>query len=100
MIDDNSVTHLLLVWYLWKIINFSLFLIRKYSIERRTVSLNIPYFVKDNFHTEYQGSLGRLEASVEEEYVTTLKHACYRERNYSKCNENYFDYSFNKFMSG
>lgn len=64
------------------------------------MSLNIPYFVKDNFHTEYQGSVGRLEASVEEEYVTTLKHACYRERNYSKCNENSFDYSFNKCMSG
>lgn len=64
-------------------------------IERRTVSLNIPYYVKDNFHSEYQGSLGRLEASVEEEYLTTLKHACFRERNYSMNIQNYlFRYKF------
>jgi len=55
---------------------------QKYSTERRTYSLNIPYYVKDNFHSEYQGSLGRLEASVEEEYTNNIKHACYRERNY------------------
>lgn len=57
---------------------------RKYSIERRTVSTNIPYFVKDNFHSEYQGSLGRLEATVEDEFKTNLRYACNRERNYSK----------------
>lgn len=37
----------------------------------------------ENFH-EYQGSLGRLEAAVEDEYKTNLRYACNRERNYSK----------------
>lgn len=56
----------------------------KYSIQRKTNTYKVTYFVKDNFHAEYQGSLGRLESSVEEEYVTNLKHSCYREKNYSK----------------
>ena len=56
---------------------------RKYTIERRTVATNIPYFVTENFH-EYQGSLGRLEAAVEDEYKTNLRYACNRERNYSE----------------
>lgn len=51
---------------------------------RKTNTFKIEYWVKDNFHTEYQGSLGRLEASVEEEYINNMKGACYRERNYSK----------------
>lgn len=44
----------------------------------------MPYYVKDNFHSEYQGSLRRLELSVEEEYLTNLRHNCYREKNYSE----------------
>lgn len=48
------------------------------------MNLRVPYYVKDSFHNEYQGSIRRLEASVEEEYVTNLRHACYREKNYSK----------------
>lgn len=58
---------------------------RKFSVARKTNQLKIPYYVKENFHSEYQGSVGRLEASVEEEYLNNLKHSCYRERNYSKC---------------
>jgi DnaJ family protein B protein 12 len=57
---------------------------RKFPIQRKTLNLKVPYFVKENFHTEYQGSLRRLEISVEEEYVTNLRHSCYREKNYSK----------------
>lgn len=57
---------------------------RKYTIHRRTNTYKISYYVKDNFHSEYQGSLGRLEASVEEEYINNLKNSCYRERSYSK----------------
>lgn len=54
----------------------------KYSVSRTTQGLKVPYYVKENFHTEYQGSLRRLEISVEEEYLNNLRHACYRERNY------------------
>ncbi|KAJ8939532.1 hypothetical protein NQ314_011099 [Rhamnusium bicolor] len=48
----------------------------------KTQNLNVPYYVKENFHTEYQGSVRRLELSVEEEYISNLRHACYREKNY------------------
>lgn len=58
---------------------------RKYPIQRITQALKVPYYVKKNFHTEYQGSVQRLEMSVEEEHVTNLQHACYREKNYRKC---------------
>lgn len=57
---------------------------QKFSVARKTNQLKIPYYVKDNFHSEYQGSVGRLEASVEEEYLNNLKHSCYRERNYKE----------------
>lgn len=51
---------------------------------RKTNSLRVPYYVKDNFHTDYQGSIKRLEASVEEEYIHNLKSTCYKEKSYSK----------------
>lgn len=54
----------------------------KYSVKRITNSLKIPYYVKDNFYSEYQGSVARLEESVEEEMINHLKQACSRERNY------------------
>ncbi|XP_053679797.1 dnaJ homolog subfamily B member 14-like [Anopheles nili] len=54
----------------------------KFSVERRTLNLHIPYYVKKNFQSEYQGSLGRLEHSVEEEYVTYMKRSCSNERAY------------------
>lgn len=56
----------------------------KYPVLRKTHNLNIPYYVKDNFHLEYQGSVKRLEMSVEEDYIQTLKHACYREKSYKE----------------
>jgi len=57
---------------------------QKFSVARKTQNFKIPYYVKENFHSEYQGSVGRLEASVEEDYLTNLKHSCYRERNYKE----------------
>lgn len=57
---------------------------RKFSIQRKTMNLKIPYYVKENFHTEHQGSMRRLEMSVEEDYLQNLRQACYREKNYSK----------------
>ena len=54
----------------------------KYNTERRTMLHKIPYYVKENFISDYQGSLGRLENSVEEEYIVGMKRACYNERIY------------------
>jgi len=63
---------------------YSLTASSKFPVIRNTMNLHVPYYVKENFHTEYQGSLRRLEASVEEEYVTNLRHSCYREKNYKE----------------
>ncbi|XP_067615136.1 dnaJ homolog subfamily B member 12 [Eurosta solidaginis] len=54
----------------------------KYAVKRETNRLKVPYYVKNNFHTEYQGSVGRLEESVEEDFIDHLKYSCSRERNY------------------
>ncbi|XP_065161971.1 dnaJ homolog subfamily B member 12 [Atheta coriaria] len=54
----------------------------KYPIVRKTHNLGVEYFVKETFHSDYQGSVRRLEVSIEEEYMTNLRHACYREKNY------------------
>jgi len=56
----------------------------KYSMVRRTGTLKVPYYVKPDFSTEYQGSLYRLEAEVEEEYVRHLRNACLKERTYKE----------------
>ncbi|XP_053617319.1 dnaJ homolog subfamily B member 14 [Plodia interpunctella] len=61
---------------------FSLTPSSKYPVPRETVNLKVPYYVKENFHTDYQGSLRRLEMAIEEEYIVGLRHACQRERNY------------------
>ncbi|XP_053967444.1 dnaJ homolog subfamily B member 12 [Anastrepha ludens] len=54
----------------------------KYPILRETQHLSVPYYVKSNFEADYQGSLGRLENSVEEDFIYTMKQNCYRERSY------------------
>lgn len=54
----------------------------KFPVQRNTVNLKIPYYVKENFHNEYQGGLRRLEMTIEEEYISNLRHACYKERVY------------------
>ncbi|XP_014371160.2 dnaJ homolog subfamily B member 14 [Papilio machaon] len=61
---------------------FSLTANSKYPVPRETVNLKVPYYVKENFHTDYQGSVRRLEMAIEEEYIVGLRHACQRERNY------------------
>ncbi|GAB0094482.1 dnaJ homolog subfamily B member 12 [Sergentomyia squamirostris] len=57
---------------------------QKYSVMRKTANWKVPYYVKDNFHSEYQGSVSRLEVAVEEEYFQHLKHKCFRERQYKE----------------
>ncbi|XP_031626442.1 dnaJ homolog subfamily B member 14-like [Contarinia nasturtii] len=54
----------------------------KYNVIQRTHHLNIPYYVRDTFKKEYQGSLHRLENSIEEEYIMVMKQNCMRERSY------------------
>lgn len=66
---------------------FCFFFFSKYNVRRQTQHLSVPYYVKENFDGDYQGSLARLENSVEEDYIYTMKQHCFRERNYRKLNE-------------
>lgn len=52
----------------------------KYPVEKHTTTLRVPYYVKENFNDYYDGNVRRLEANIEEEYVSMLRHNCYRER--------------------
>lgn len=72
------------------------FVHRKYSVSRTTQGLKIPYYVKENFHSEYQGSLRRLEISIEEEFMNSLRQTCAREKSYSMYIE-LFSFVFNVF---
>lgn len=55
---------------------------------QRTHHLNVPYYVRDTFKKEYQGSLHRLESNIEEEYIMVMKQNCMRERSYREYIEN------------
>ena len=56
----------------------------KYSTQRKTSNMRISYYVKENFHTEFTGSLRKLELNVEEEYMNNLRNACFREKSYKE----------------
>lgn len=56
----------------------------KFPIKKITKNLAVPYYVKESFHVTYTGSHKRLEASVEEEFISNLRNACLRERQYRK----------------
>lgn len=56
----------------------------KYSTQRKTTNMRISYYVKENFHTEFTGSLRKLELNVEEDYMNNLRNACFREKSYKE----------------
>lgn len=56
----------------------------KYSTERLTNNLKVPYFVKDDFHVDSKYDLRRIERQVEEEYVSNLRTSCFKEKSYKE----------------
>jgi len=56
----------------------------KFHIQRKTTNFAVTYYVKDNFRTEYTGSLKKLERQIEEEYVQGLRNNCFREKSYKE----------------
>ncbi|BFZ02916.1 hypothetical protein BsWGS_05955 [Bradybaena similaris] len=63
---------------------FSLQKTDKYRVERKTSSMHLTYFVKDDFRVEFASDLRRIERAVEEEYIGQLRTNCFRERNYKE----------------
>jgi len=56
----------------------------KYNIQRKTTNMKISFYVKENFHSEFTGSLRKLERQIEEEYIQHLRNACFREKAYKE----------------
>ncbi|KAJ0169744.1 hypothetical protein K1T71_014350 [Dendrolimus kikuchii] len=55
----------------------------KYPVPRETDNLKVPYYVKENFHTDYQGSMRRLEMAIEEEYIKNYRESmAWKARNF------------------
>lgn len=58
---------------------------RKYTNLRTTRDTKIQYYVKPDFRPPKGDSeLDKLEASVIEEYISDLRHQCYREQQYKE----------------
>lgn len=63
---------------------YSLSRTQKYNVKRGTQDLDVPYFVKETFANDFQGNLKRLEAGIEDEYITNTRSECYKQRNYKE----------------
>ncbi|XP_052762567.1 dnaJ homolog subfamily B member 12-like isoform X2 [Mya arenaria] len=63
---------------------FSLQRSDKYSAQRKSQNLKIPYYVKQDFVSNFAGDLRRIERQVEEEFVSNLRQNCWRERSYKE----------------
>lgn len=65
----------------------------KYSEERFTRDLRVPYFVKSDFMSNYRNKLQQVEHQVEDEYISQLRMNCYKERSQS---ESFYNFSIAK----
>ncbi|KAK0046189.1 calcium/calmodulin-dependent protein kinase type 1 [Biomphalaria pfeifferi] len=63
---------------------FSLQRTDKYVMEMKTSNLKVPYYVKEDFKSEFKSDLRRIERAVEDEYIGQLRSNCFRERNYKE----------------
>ncbi|XP_021948301.1 dnaJ homolog subfamily B member 14 isoform X2 [Folsomia candida] len=63
---------------------YSLTRTQKYNVKRATGELEVPYYVKETFVADFQGNLKRLEAGIEEEYISNLRNECFKQRNYKE----------------
>merc|ERR1711915_1126691 len=58
--------------------------IHEYNIQRKTSNMRISYYFKESFHSEFTGSLRKLERQIEEESIQDLRNACFREKAYKE----------------
>ncbi|XP_060065641.1 dnaJ homolog subfamily B member 14-like [Ylistrum balloti] len=63
---------------------FNMHKTEKYAVQRKTGNLQVPYYVKRDFRVEFKSDLRRLERQVEEEYISSLRQNCWRERSYKE----------------
>jgi len=47
----------------------------------KTLKLKVLYYVQDSFHRDFnKHAISRIEEQIEAEYITSLRHNCFRER--------------------
>ncbi|KAI2804708.1 DnaJ (Hsp40), sub B, member 12 [Blomia tropicalis] len=56
----------------------------KYPYQRITQNLKVPYYVKETFERDYKGNIKQVEVHVEENYISNLQSACFKEQNYKE----------------
>lgn len=55
---------------------------RSYVLPRFTKDLRVPYYVKQNFESDYRHKIRQIEQHVEDEYVNLIRMNCYKEKNH------------------
>ncbi|CAN7994194.1 unnamed protein product [Ixodes hexagonus] len=63
---------------------YSLVRTAKYQYERKTLNLELSYFVKENFMQEHRSNIYRVEMEVESDHIANLRSSCFREKNYKE----------------
>nr|CDS18886.1 DnaJ protein subfamily B 2 [Echinococcus granulosus] len=59
---------------------FSLQRTSKYTVQRHTQAHSLPYYVKETFPQEYDGSIRHIENQVLEQHLYVLRDKCFKER--------------------
>ncbi|KAH7932087.1 hypothetical protein HPB51_029504 [Rhipicephalus microplus] len=57
---------------------------RKHQYERKTINLQLSYYVKENFMAEHKSNIYRIEMDVEADHIANLRSSCFREKNYKE----------------
>ncbi|KAH6947991.1 hypothetical protein HPB50_022404 [Hyalomma asiaticum] len=57
---------------------------RKHQYERKTMNLQLSYYVKENFMAEHKSNIYRIEMDVEADHIANLRSSCFREKNYKE----------------
>lgn len=64
--------------------------------KRMTENLHVPYYVNERFSQEYSGvSLRQVERSVEEDFISTLRNSCWKEKQHSTIYTKHFHTNLN-----
>ncbi|XP_003745048.2 dnaJ homolog subfamily B member 14 [Galendromus occidentalis] len=60
---------------------YSMLRTTKYPVPMQTTRLNVPFFVQESFHRDFnRHAISRIQEQIEADYIVSLRHNCIRER--------------------
>lgn len=69
------------------------------TVKRQTENLHVDYYVTRDFKSEFKASaLQQIEKNVEEDYVSTIRNNCWKERQTSEWSYTLISESLNTFQ--